>query len=475
MRSRTSREGTVGLLILAGIGIFAGLIAWVQGFSYGKQRYQVTIEFSDAQGVEIGSILRYRGVEIGKVVAIRPTSHRVNVDVDITAVDLRIPYDAVVAPYSATLLGEVVMDVQLQTELPEDETLPGPLDPACNPDVILCEGSLLQGRTTPDFADLIEASYRLSETFSDPLLLAGLEEMARTAGEATSGISGLTEDFSSLASTLNDGVGNLDTDNLNTAVSSLGSAADQMGVTAVQVGGAVGSAANQMEATVVEARNILNANRAAIDVTLLNFSQASEDLIYLFNHLNPTVQQVAEGDLISNLETLSKNLRIASSQLRVATAALNDPSNVQVLQETLDSARAAFQNVQKITTDLDELTGDPFLRNDVRNILDGFGNLFSAAEHLEQQMQLAQDTNLALGGTTLYQEAELGTTDWSTWDQANALLEGWEGEAEVGAEFGPKSLTEGPKAEIFGPPEPAAWEEQEQGEEEDGEFANWDD
>jgi len=43
--------------------------------------------------------------------------------------------------------------------------------------------------------------------------------------------------------------------------------------------------------------------------------------------------------------------------LRDVSNALNNPTNLLVLQQTLDSARVTFQNTQKITSDLDELTG----------------------------------------------------------------------------------------------------------------------
>uniref|UniRef100_A0ACD5H2C3 Uncharacterized protein n=1 Tax=Desertifilum tharense IPPAS B-1220 TaxID=1781255 RepID=A0ACD5H2C3_9CYAN len=53
--------------------------------------------------------------------------------------------------------------------------------------------------------------------------------------------------------------------------------------------------------------------------------------------------------------------------------ALNSPTNIVMLQQTLDSARATFQNAQKITADLDEVTGDPAFRDNLRNLVNGLG------------------------------------------------------------------------------------------------------
>ncbi|MGL5807492.1 MAG: hypothetical protein ACRC11_19010, partial [Xenococcaceae cyanobacterium] len=64
--------------------------------------------------------------------------------------------------------------------------------------------------------------------------------------------------------------------------------------------------------------------------------------------------------------------------------------NVTVLQQTLDSARVTFENAQKITSDLDDLTGDPAFRDNVRNLVNGLGNLVSSTEQLQQEMQTAK-------------------------------------------------------------------------------------
>ena len=60
------------------------------------------------------------------------------------------------------------------------------------------------------------------------------------------------------------------------------------------------------------------------------------------------------------------------------------------LQQTLDSARVTFDNAQKITSDLESLTGDPAFLNNVKDLVNGLGNLVSTTEQLEQQIQTGQ-------------------------------------------------------------------------------------
>jgi len=403
--SRIKNEGAAGLMVIAGIVLFAGLIAWVQGIGLGRKSYRVTVEFADAKGMEEGTPLRYRGVEIGKATKIRPSSDSVLVDVEITATDLRIPGDSVVEVQSAALLGDKYMDVFVQTALADDPTLPLPTDPDCNPEKLICDGSKLQGRALPDLADLIRTSYQLAEIFTDPLLMTTVQQLGQSVVSSTSGLSGLGENVTSLTKSLNGQMGNLEK-----ALTSVGGAAQEINTTS-----------SEIKKTAVTAREILEANRTVMALTLGNFGTASEDLITLMSDLNPVIAQVHDGELLNNLEVLAENLRRSSAKLLVATNAISDPSNVQLLQETLDSARMTFQNAQKITTDLEELSGDVQLRNDVRRLVGGLGGLFGRAEQLERQVQATQNAVRASTGESFTVQG-LGTTDWDSWRQTVADL-----------------------------------------------------
>lgn len=405
MGLRTRQEGAVGLLIVAGLGLFGGLIAWIQSVGLGQQRYRVVVEFEDAKGMQVGAVLRYRGVEIGKAVQIRPNSRTVSVEVEVTAPTLRMPGDSIVEVQSAALLGEKYMDIVTQEEMENEDSLPLPTDPSCNPEVIVCEGSILVGIAPPDLTDLIRSSNQIAELFTNPLIVTALEEFASGAGQATSGLTDITKNFAELTTSLNAEMGNL-----STTITNVGTAANE-----------VGAAAGEIQATAGEARSILEDNRSALTQTLNGFSNASDGLVALMGDLSPAVQRVTQGEMLDNLETLSKNLRQTSAQLVVAGRALNSPENTQMLQDLLESARTTFQNTQKITTDLDELTGDPNLRDDVRRLLQGVGQLFGAAEQLDRQLEalneLAPDDNLEAAGSVW------NSQEWYTWQQEATELQ----------------------------------------------------
>jgi len=49
MRSRTMREGSVGLLILLGLGVFGGLVLWLNRLNLSNQTYNFIVNFDNWQ------------------------------------------------------------------------------------------------------------------------------------------------------------------------------------------------------------------------------------------------------------------------------------------------------------------------------------------------------------------------------------------------------------------------------------------
>ncbi len=71
MQSRAVREGSVGLMLLAGVGIFVAASMWLKGLGPGSQKYNITAQFTDAGGIQQGGPVRYRGVRVGKIASIK--------------------------------------------------------------------------------------------------------------------------------------------------------------------------------------------------------------------------------------------------------------------------------------------------------------------------------------------------------------------------------------------------------------------
>ena len=367
MRSRMVREGSVGLLILAGVGLFGGLILWLRGFNPSNRSFSVLVEFATTGGVQPGSPVRYRGVTIGRISRISPNPNGVAIQIDIAPADLIIPRDSEVTVNQSGLLGETVLDIIPRKPLPDGVMAAKPLDRDCNKEIILCEGSRINGTLGISTDELVRASIKFATVYSDPQFTGNINSLTKNSSDAAAQIVILSKEVTALVKSARQEVGTF-----SGTAKSISNAATQFGLTIGQV------------------NSLITANRATLVSTLDNLNQTSGQLRLTVTRLSPTLDRIQQGQLIQNLETLSANAAQASINLRDVSVRLNNPSNLTVLQQTLDSARATFQNAQKITADLDELTGDPQLRNDLRNLIKGLSGLTSSTQQLQQQAQVAQ-------------------------------------------------------------------------------------
>ncbi len=367
MRSRMVREGSVGLLILAGVGLFGGLILWLRGFNPSNRSFSVIVEFATTGGVQPGSPVRYRGVTVGRISRISPNPNGVAIQIDIAPADLIIPRDSEVTVNQAGLLGETVLDIIPRKPLPDGVVAAKPLDRDCNKEIILCEGSRIHGTLGISTDELVRASIKFATVYSDPQFTGNINSLTKNSSDAAAQIVILSKEVTGLVKSARQEVSTFS----GTAKS-------------------ISNAANQFGLTIGQVNSLITANRATLVSTLDNLNQTSGQLRLTVTKLSPTLDRIQQGQLIQNLETLSANAAQASINLRDVSVRLNNPSNLTVLQQTLDSARATFQNAQKITADLDELTGDPQLRNDLRNLIKGLSGLTSSTQQLQQQAQVAQ-------------------------------------------------------------------------------------
>jgi phospholipid/cholesterol/gamma-HCH transport system substrate-binding protein len=391
MRSRTVREGSVGLLILLGIGILGGAILWLRGVQFNQRSYKAIVSFTNVGGIQDGATVRYRGVDIGSVVAIKPGANGVEVELEISPADIIIPRNAVIEANQSGLISEVSIDITPRTQLAPELVAAKPLDENCDRNLIICDGSRLEGKIGVSLDALIRSSTNFASIYGNPKLYANLNTAVNNAAVAAAGVTELTRELEVLSKSTRQQLGTF-----SAAANSVQQAANEISASSSKTITQFGSTAEQLNATTANVNRLVNnvdnlvtTNRSTLVTTLNNLNQASEQLQGTFSEISPTLNRFNQGQIIQNLETLSANAAEASTNLRNASVALNDPNNILVLQQTLDSARVTFANAQKITSDLDELTGDPEFRRNVREIVNGLSGLVSSTQQLEQQVQLA--------------------------------------------------------------------------------------
>ena len=461
MRSRAIREGSLGLLIIVGLGCLGGLILWLRGFQFGNKNFTTVIEFNSASGLQVGSPVRYRGVNIGKVMEIQPGPNGVDVKIQIIPEDLIIPRNVNIESNQSGFIGAASVDLTPTSEIQTSAITAKPLEPNCPGNLIICHNSRLQGRQGVTMEDFIKVGVKMADAYTDPELFESIKSVADNTAAASREATKLTRDLSDLTVTvkaelqgmssyIRDDVGGLTqtmrtemggvsqtlkgeigglsqtlkgeigglsqslkgeiggltttlereievvSDELVNVSNTTQSSAKEVSAAAIASANSVKEAADRITITANEINSLLDTNRSTIVATLDNISKTTQELRIAVDNLSPIINEVERGNFLENLETVSENAAEASTNLRNISRQLNDPANVSQLTETLESAQTTLQNMEKITQDVDDFTGDPLFRDNLKKLINGLGQLFSSTQELEAETQMARNLEMLL-------------------------------------------------------------------------------
>jgi phospholipid/cholesterol/gamma-HCH transport system substrate-binding protein len=407
MQSRAVREGSVGLMLIAGLGVFGAIFLWLKGLTPGNQTYSVIAQFAQAPGIQPGGVVRYRGIRVGKIAKIEPGVNGVAVTMQMDDPNLIIPKDVAVEISQTGLIGEPVVEITPRTNVAINmSSIAKALDTKCDQNIILCNNAKVDGQIGASFNELLRRATKLVELYNNPEVVKNINTTLIKAGNAAEDVSRLSKsfdklskEFSSLPKTVEIGLNNISskanvlTVSLDRTSNKIGNTADKFNTTAEQLN----ATAVEYKKLAISVNGLVSENRKTFSSSLTNFDKLSIDLRKTVNELNPsitklnsTLSKVNSDKLAKDLEATLSNANQTSANLKTLTANLNDPKTLLMLQQTLDSARTTFQNTQKITADIDDLTGNPEFRSNLRNLVNGLGKLVSSAEQLEQQAKLAQ-------------------------------------------------------------------------------------
>lgn len=400
MRSRTIREGSVGLLILLGIMAFGGLFLWLQGLNLGSKSYHVKVDFETTAGMQPGAPVRYRGVAVGRVLRIEPGPNFARISIEVNSNTLVMPSNVLVEANQVGLIGETSIDIVPKGKLQSVALEMNPLARDCDVDLILCDGVVLSGEVGVSYDTLIRTTAKLADRFDNPELVNEIKNLVTNTSDAAAGVATLTEEVTELTESLQD--------DLSTLTASIDNDLGILSGAATETANSVTEAASELRVTASQLNGLLVTNQTTLANTLNNINAISSDMRGMANTLAPVIES---GQLVSDLETLSANAVIASANLRDISGTFNSADTLVQLQQTLDSAHETFENARKITADLDELTGDPTFRMNVRELVNGLSSLVSSTEQLEQQTEMAQVLHtvavpLLTGSTQVYQDEQ---------------------------------------------------------------------
>jgi len=354
MQSRLAKEGSVGLLIVAGVASFLGLFAWIYNLNFAGGGYRFTVLYSDARGLAPGSMVKLRGVRVGRVQQVTPGAEQVEVVIRIDG-SIQLPRQSLFKTSQTGLVGETIIDITpvkpTPTPIPRDMS---PVANGCDPEILVCANAVINGIPGADYAQLVTSLNNLSVRLNN-------DELFVNINSTLEGVTATANKIGVLAETLNQQAVSLNLDELD-----------------LQTFTEAGSSAQQ---AAEEFRLLIRENRAQVDTTVANLTQLTANLNEITTALKPLLvdpQVTAQvRTTLDNITQASVNVAAATQNFAELSASLNDPVLVLTLRQTLDSARITFQNAQKITADLDQLTGDAQFRESLKNLVKGLSGLIS--------------------------------------------------------------------------------------------------
>ncbi|MBE9043902.1 MCE family protein [Pleurocapsales cyanobacterium LEGE 10410] len=382
MRSRTQREGSVGLLIIFGILLFGGVILWIKGFAFGKESYKIVADFPDVNGIQEGDGVRYRGLQVGRVEEVQPSTNGVDVVVEIDSSELLIPKDATLKARSSGLIGETFIEIVPQSELLIETDNLSPIGSDCNSEQIVCDNARLEGEKGITLDDLLPYTYRFSRAYGEPEFVDQVDSALGNAAVAADEIAALTRDTSALVKDLQQEVSNI-----STVTQTVTDVANDTSTELVATAQTYRETAQQISRLASNVEELIDQNENNLTSTLSSIKTTSDRLSGLVTKIDRSVDATDTEQLANNLAELTTNAVVASQNLKNISESFGSQESLVNLQQTLDSARVTFDNAQKITSDLESITGDPTFLKNVRELVNGLSNLVSTTEQLEQQIK----------------------------------------------------------------------------------------
>jgi phospholipid/cholesterol/gamma-HCH transport system substrate-binding protein len=106
-----TNEAKVGAFTLLGIILMAFIVVHLSGFSFGGDKdYKLQVLFSQVNGLKQGAVVRYAGVDVGKVTELRPTDGGVTVTLKVKD-EIKVPRESVFTITGDGLMGEKFINI----------------------------------------------------------------------------------------------------------------------------------------------------------------------------------------------------------------------------------------------------------------------------------------------------------------------------------------------------------------------------
>lgn len=448
MRSRTVREGSVGLFFLLGIGLFVAMSVWLRQAYFGERGYQAIVEFDNAAGMQVGTPVRYRGVKVGQVMAIKTGTDKVNVEIKITQTDFVIPRNVRAEINQSGFIGQNAIDIVPTETVSASIQGVNPLDPSCKDrNLIICNNDSIKGQVGFSLDEFLRL-------YTDEKFYANINSAIQNTSLAAQSITQLSRDLSSFTVTAKQQLTTVSAaantigrtaekfgptaDKLNRTVDQFALTANQISATANRTADQFALTANQIGATANRTadrfnRNIdlltatanrtanqlsrdinqisANANRTLnrVDTTVnrvgTTFERVGNNAERTVNRVGVTAEQLGVtagqvGSLATNINNLVTNnqaslvgtldnLSKTSAELRTVVSNLNPAINRIAQGELIKNLETLSANAAQTSANLRDLTGtlnNPFTLLVLQQTLDSARVTFQNAQKITSDL-----------------------------------------------------------------------------------------
>lgn len=352
---RMKNEILVGVAVVLGIVVTVVGAFWLSGRPWGERQVDVVAVFREVGELRQGNPVKFRGVQVGRVVSIDLGAEGFGVLVSMeVSPQVQIPEDAGVLLAPASLFGDWQASIVSQSAYPE---------------LVFSEGrppEVLPGATLPDITQLTAVGARIAEdlqTLAQRVELAFTEETAIKLRETIENVQAMSEQLAGFVDqqteTYRDVSANIlaATDNIAQATAQVQRVATEV-ETAFTEGGQVqailasvqraSTNLEQLSARLESATAGVPALVATADTTIAELGELATSAAALLSAIEPQVGDL--GPAIGELRETLAVVQRAASRLEQGEGTLGrlleDPSLYEETQAMIASLRRVLADIQ---------------------------------------------------------------------------------------------------------------------------------
>lgn len=352
---RWKNEALVGLVVIAGILTALAGAVWLSGQSFGGDEKEITATFRGVGALTEGNPVKLRGVNVGRVTAIRLSERGDGVFVTMSIrPDIVMPSDPGVLLASESLFGDWMAQIVSRGQYPDLEF------------VSTRRGQVLPGAALPDISELTAVAARISgdiETLSDRVQLAFTEETALTirqtlenVGEVSDQLEGFigqqTRTYDQVSRNVLDATANVrkTTETASLAASDIRTTINQGDVQAILANARRASAnLETLSGQLGTSTGALPGVLARVDTTVATFGATAAALNATISGLQPSLAEV--GPTLVEARRAVTSLSNAVTAIQQGNGTLgrlaSDPALYEETQRAIVTLRRLLADIQQ--------------------------------------------------------------------------------------------------------------------------------